>query len=366
MNLRITADLLHKTRDVRLISKAAMSKNFRILSTALAGALFLSVGASAALAQSIVYSDTKGKPCRQLQDEQELSEFECKGPAGQKVVFVDMGLMFGVQFGKDAMKQPPFRAADKSIGDKIEWHLDATGKPYASILRVYVGEESNWPKKPQTHQVLVVTKISGDDACHIAYINARIPNANAKAAEIADTRTPSFNCASDKPERIGNPAPFVETEEAEPVAASPAVATPPSKPSDQTSPLPPGVEAAIKDARELCEPSKVVLKNGFVSRKDVNGDNQADYVLDYGEFECDGMASFFCGSAGCKLQVLATQPGGDASLVYDGIAQAVEFKTVKGKPAMLLGLHGSACRRVGAAGCNATLLWDGKQFNAAP
>jgi len=177
-----------------------------------AGSVLVSAGISSAWAQSVVYSDTKGKACKQLRYEDELSEFECKGPAGQKVVFADMGLMFGVQFGKDAMKQPPFRAADKSIGDKIEWRLDATGKPYASILRIFVGEEFNPPKEPRTYQVLVVTKINGDEACHIAYVNARIPNANARAAEIADSRATSFNCGSDAPERIGNPAKLYEAD----------------------------------------------------------------------------------------------------------------------------------------------------------
>ncbi|WP_046867187.1 hypothetical protein [Microvirga massiliensis] len=60
--------------------------------------------------------------------------------------------------------------------------------------------------KPQVHQVLVVTKIDGDSACHIAYVNARLANANAKAAEIADAK--SFRCGTEQPERIGNPAKF--------------------------------------------------------------------------------------------------------------------------------------------------------------
>jgi hypothetical protein len=169
-----------------------------------AGALLLS-GLTSALAQSAVYSDTKGKTCKQLKDEHELSEFECAGPAGQSVVFADMGGLFGVQFGKDALLQPPFPAADRSIGDKIEWRLDANGQPYASILRTFLGEQPP-PRKPQVHQALVVTKIDGDSACHVAYVNAKIANANAKAAGIADAKAKAFRCGTDQPERIGNPA----------------------------------------------------------------------------------------------------------------------------------------------------------------
>jgi hypothetical protein len=176
-----------------------------------AGALLLS-GLTLALAQSVVYSETKGRTCKQLKDEHELSEFECAGPAGQSVVFADMGLMFGVQFGKGALLQPPFPAADRSIGDKIEWRLDANGQPYASILRTFLGEQLNPPKKPQVHQILVVTKIDGDNACHMAYVNTRIANATAKAAEIADAKAKAFRCGTDTPERIGNPAKFYSEE----------------------------------------------------------------------------------------------------------------------------------------------------------
>jgi hypothetical protein len=54
--------------------------------------------------------------------------------------------------------------------------------------------------------------IDGDSACHMAYVNARIANANAKAAEIADAKAKAFQCGTDTPERIGNPAKFYSEE----------------------------------------------------------------------------------------------------------------------------------------------------------
>lgn len=179
---------------------------------AITGAALLSIGLSPAIAQSVVYSDTKGKPCRQLRTDHELSEFQCMGPAGQRVVFTDMGLMFGVMFGAANNHQPPFRAGDGSIGNKIEWRLNPAGQPYAAIYRAFVGEEPQWPQKATTQQVLVVTKIDGERACHIAYVSAHMPKANARAADIADGTAESFRCGTDTPLKVGNPRPFVGDE----------------------------------------------------------------------------------------------------------------------------------------------------------
>jgi hypothetical protein len=44
----------------------------------------------------------------------------------------------------------------------------------------------------------------------MAYVDATIKDANAKAAEIADANAASFKCGTDKPQRIGNPAAFRE------------------------------------------------------------------------------------------------------------------------------------------------------------
>ena len=57
--------------------------------------------------------------------------------------------------------------------------------------------------------MLVVTKLDGDGACHMAYVDASIKNANARAAEIADANFASFECGADKPLQVGNPAPFI-------------------------------------------------------------------------------------------------------------------------------------------------------------
>jgi hypothetical protein len=127
--------------------------------------------------------------------------------------------------------------------------------------------------------------------------------------------------------------------------------------------LPPVVQDEIDQARSACE--RAVLSPGFVTEKDINGDRIKDYILDYGKFECGGNSTFYCGSAGCLAQVFASLPGGGYIKVLDENVRNIKFRTIAGRPAMILDLHGSACGRVGAAPCRITLFWNGQTFNPA-
>lgn len=132
----------------------------------------------------------------------------------------------------------------------------------------------------------------------------------------------------------------------------------------QPANLPKEVQAAIEENKKACGEG-VTLKPGFVAEKDVNADGVKDYVLDYGEFECEGMASFFCGTGGCLTQVFASLPGGGYVRALDQNVRVIHFRKVRGRPAIVLDLHGSACGKVGAAPCPRTLVWDGKTFKRA-
>jgi hypothetical protein len=133
----------------------------------------------------------------------------------------------------------------------------------------------------------------------------------------------------------------------------------------QQAPLPKEVQAAIGEAKKDCG-ARVRLKPNFVTSRDVNGDGKPDYILDYDHFQCDDMVTFFCGSAGCLTQVFASLPDGSYVKAWDENVRAMRFARVKGKPAMILDLHGSACNKVGAAPCPKTLFWNGKTFAATP
>ena len=128
--------------------------------------------------------------------------------------------------------------------------------------------------------------------------------------------------------------------------------------------LPPGVAAAIAQNRKDCG-ARVVLAPRFVESRDINGDGRADYILDYGHFECDGNAGYFCGTAGCLTQVFASLPDGSYAKVLDENVRGLRFSRVRGRPAMLIDLHGLACGRGGAAPCALTLYWNGFSFSPA-
>ncbi len=71
--------------------------------------------------------------------------------------------------------------------------------------------------------------------------------------------------------------------------------------AQSTQALPPEVQAAIQESRKGCESTggKTILKPGFLTKKDVNGDCAEDYVLDYANFVCENSEFFFCGTGGC-------------------------------------------------------------------
>jgi hypothetical protein len=140
--------------------------------------------------------------------------------------------------------------------------------------------------------------------------------------------------------------------------------------ADAQPSLPSIVRDTIAASRKDCTESaslrgvNVVLEAGFVITKDINGDGRKDYILDYGKFQCEERR-IFCGSAGCLTQVFASQPDSTYAKVLDENVRGVRFTRVKGRPAMLLDLHGSACNRAGVAPCGATLFWNGDKFSPA-
>jgi len=131
--------------------------------------------------------------------------------------------------------------------------------------------------------------------------------------------------------------------------------------SQSTRSLPALVQTEIKKA---CD-ELIVLKPGFVTIKDINGDGVDDYILDYSNFECGGNSLLYCGSAGCLTQVFASLPNGTYVKVLDENVRNIKFAKIKGRSAMILDLHGSACGRAGAAACVITLFWNGQTFSPA-
>ncbi|MCB8823181.1 hypothetical protein [Microvirga rosea] len=156
-----------------------------------------------------VYSDTQGKTCKQIVSESEFSHWSCSAPGGRRAQFMDTGLVAAVRFGDSTNTQlePGFQVSGGMIGKKIEWRV-RDGRPFAGILRYFTRGADDKPS-----QVLVVTKVNGNEACHIGYVSARLKNANQQAAEVADNTAHTFKCGTDRPIRIGNPQIRLESDD---------------------------------------------------------------------------------------------------------------------------------------------------------
>lgn len=126
--------------------------------------------------------------------------------------------------------------------------------------------------------------------------------------------------------------------------------------------VPPVVEQAVREARASCNPGRSTIKAGLISCRDVNGDQVSDFILDYGKVECDG-SRYSCGSGGCTMQVFASLPDGSYRKVLDDTVRGLKFVKLKGRSAVIVDQHGSACGRVGSAPCSATLYWNGSTFS---
>lgn len=128
-------------------------------------------------------------------------------------------------------------------------------------------------------------------------------------------------------------------------------------------PLPSVVEARVEQDVKDCDTHDAKFEKGFITRRDVNGDGKEDYILDYGHYSCGGSHNF-CGSGGCSMAIYVSRDGGHV-MAMDDLVRDIHFKTIGGRPAMLLGLHGSACGKMGAAACGTTLYWNGEKFSPA-
>jgi hypothetical protein len=122
---------------------------------------------------------------------------------------------------------------------------------------------------------------------------------------------------------------------------------------------PADVTAEMSKLTEGCKAVKELP--GFETIVDLNGDGAKDYVLDYEHAECDGSSTFFCGSAGCQMQVFLSK--GAHYVEVNGLA-AREHKLVKknGRYVMHVTEHGSYCGHAGADECNSTYRFVGSKM----
>ena len=171
--------------------------------TAAIAALGGSFAAIAAVtAQRSLYSTIDLKTCAQIAKRPDGGAWRCDGLAGYPVYVAESDLHQFVSFGSNAGSR---RAAKQTLRASnsifatvhgratIEWRFDRKGDiaiPYATIVRYYTSSNSH------KGEVLVVSRVTDKEACHVAYIDALASaEAISLARRVADEKARRFNCA---------------------------------------------------------------------------------------------------------------------------------------------------------------------------
>lgn len=159
------------------------------------------------------YTSTADKACRKLSsvkvgdDEEYGSERVCPGAAGLVVLKIEQDLREIISVGRNRTQAGAEPAAAQSFGpfnsttDTIEWRSGPDGKPFAMIQRWHIADNNDMDKtgRPNTKQMLVVTRLPPGAVCHVAYIDVKAnPAANDVARRAADDLARGFDCATSK------------------------------------------------------------------------------------------------------------------------------------------------------------------------
>jgi len=141
------------------------------------------------------------KICKRIERHRDGGAWRCAGLPGYPVYVAEGDLRSFVSVGPDAEKRRaatqtlrPFNSIFERGGNRatIEWRFDRRGNrqiPYAIIVRFHTANDG------RRGDVLVVSKVSARETCHVAYIDA-LANADAiaLARKIADGRARTFDC----------------------------------------------------------------------------------------------------------------------------------------------------------------------------
>jgi hypothetical protein len=189
--------------------------------------------AGTAFGAESAYTDVDLENCQNLSAPVPAGEpdgsvsWRCKGYGAYPMYFKEGDLRQSVNFGHLAPEivDGAFESFGgfNHIGAKVEWRLDASGEPYAAILRYFIenaNPETGAPDKSYWGQVLVVYRVGrlGDDqGCVVGYVDA-LANAepNVLARDVADDVAKNFACGSDKArfhgtkgEKSGDPTSYI-------------------------------------------------------------------------------------------------------------------------------------------------------------
>lgn len=159
-----------------------------------------------------LYTTIELKTCRRASAQPDGRAWLCPGLDGYPVYIAEAGARTFVSVGSEPQKR---RAAQQTLGISnslfrgasgratLEWRFvkrDGKVVPYATIQRYFTKNGA------RSGEVLVVTKVTDSEDCHVAHIDALAnPDAIALARSIADKDARAFDCASE-PNRVGKAA----------------------------------------------------------------------------------------------------------------------------------------------------------------
>ncbi len=151
-----------------------------------------------------LYTTVDLKACKRITRHRDGAAWLCSGLDGLPVYVAEGDLRQFVSVGANAEKR---RAARQTLGPfnsifetgsgraTIEWRFDRRGDrqiPYAIIVRFHTSLAG------RKGDVLVVSKVSPEETCHVAYIDALANHdAIALAREVADRQAKTFDCRSE-------------------------------------------------------------------------------------------------------------------------------------------------------------------------
>jgi hypothetical protein len=175
-----------------------------ILGGCLASASALGHAPAAANPVKSLYTTVQLKACKQVKRHRDGGAWLCNGLDGLPVYVADGDLRQFLSVGADASKRRaatqtlgPFNSIFENGSDRatIEWRFDRRGErqiPYAIIVRFHTSQDG------RKGDVLVVSKVSATETCHVAYIDA-LANSDAitLARFVADNRAKAFDCRNE-------------------------------------------------------------------------------------------------------------------------------------------------------------------------
>lgn len=116
------------------------------------------------------------------------------------------------------------------------------------------------------------------------------------------------------------------------------------------------IEKARKDCASL-DDGTLEVSQGAITSIDVTGDGVADEVVDMSKVICSSARSFFCGTGGCGLTIIAD---GKSS---DFLAKAWKVVMWDEQPLLLLVVHGSECGGNNLRRCYRAAVWTENGFS---